>query len=114
LANRQPCQAWHCVGVGYGQSNGDAAERVDQILEVGEVDDDHVVDVEARERPDRLDRERGAADLECSVDLLRAVARDRHLEVARDRQVVEPVMCRVGAQQQDGVGVSVACPSADL
>ena len=86
----------------------DPAERVDQILEVAEVDDDHVVHVEARELVDRAEGELGTTDLERRVDLLRAVARDRHLEIARDREVVEAVVRRVGPEQHDRVGVHVA------
>ena len=92
----------------------DSAERVDQILEIREVDDDDVIHVEARERMDRPDRQRRAAVLEGGVDLLGPEAWDRHLDVARNRQVVQPVMRRVGAQQQNRVGVTVAGASADL
>ena len=69
---------------------------------------------EAGEVVHRLDRERGAADLERGVDLLRRRAGDRHDDVARDREVVEAVVRRVGAQEHDRVGVAVAGAAADL
>ena len=85
----------------------DPADLVDQRLEVPEVDDDDVVDGQAGEVRDRPDRERGAAELERRVDLVVAVAGDRHAQVARDREVHEPVASGVGAQQHDRVGVLV-------
>ena len=59
---------------------------------------------------DRLDRQRRPADLHRGVDLLGAGAGDRNHEVARDREVVEAVVRRVGAHQHDRVGVVVASP----
>src|SRR2546430_17557807 len=74
----------------------DAAEGIDQILEVGEVDDHHVVDRDPGELTDRADRERRTSDLEPRVDLLGARARNGDLEVPRDREVVEAGGGRTG------------------
>src|SRR3954453_23494900 len=81
----------------------DAAERVDQLGEVGEADLDHVVDVEVgTEEPlDGLDRQRAAAERERRVDLPRAVAGDVDVGVARDRQLAPGPDPDV--QQQDAV-----------
>ena len=88
----------------------DPADRVDQVFELGEVDDDDVVDRDVGVGRDRARGEARAADLEGGVDLRAAVAGDLDAQVARDREVVEPVVRRVGAQQRDRVGVPVAGP----
>ncbi len=64
-----------------------------------------MVDLEPREVLDRPDRERGAAERERRVDSVFAVAGDRDAQIARDRQIDEPVPARVGAQDHDRVGV---------
>ena len=65
---------------------GDAAERVDQLREVLEVDLDEVVDLDAEVLLDGADRERRAAERVGRVDLVRAVAGDVDDGVARDRE----------------------------
>ena len=83
----------------------DPAERVDQLAEPVEVDDDDVVDGEAGERADGRDRQRRAAELVRGVDLPGAVAGDLDPEVARDREIREPVRCR------DPCAAAAASPS---
>ena len=98
MRKRQPSQRAQRSCVEYGQSkrferigfglfDRDPADRVDQLREVGEVDDDDVVHRDAGEVADGADRERGAAELEGGVDLAGAVPRDVDAEVARDREV---------------------------
>ena len=82
----------------------DAAERVDQLLEPLEVDEHHVVHLDAGEVLDRLDRERRAAVGVCRVDLRRGVAGDLGAQVARDRELRDLLARRVDAKQQDRVG----------
>ena len=64
----------------------DAVEPVHERAEAGEVDVDHVVDPDPEHLVERLDGERGAAPRVRGVELRGALARDRHLEVARDRE----------------------------
>ena len=64
----------------------DAAERVDEVGEVLEVDLDEVVDLDAEVLLDRADRQRRPADRVGGVDLVAAVAGDVDQRVARDRQ----------------------------
>ena len=80
---------------------GDAAERVDQLREVLEVDLDEVVDLDAEVLLDGADRQRRAADGVGGVDLVLAVAGDRDDGVARDRE--RRVVAAADAQQQDRV-----------
>ena len=77
----------------------DPADRVDQLAKAVEVDDDDVVDRQAREGLDGGERERRATDLVRRVDLRRAVAGDLDLEVARDREVRDPV--RLGLEMDE-------------
>ncbi len=84
----------------------DTAERVDQLAEPVEVEDDDVMDRQAGQRSHGRDRERRPADLVRGVDLPRAVARDVDAEIAGDRQVRQPVLAGIGAQQQERVGAS--------
>src|SRR4029079_18966307 len=60
----------------------DAADGVDQVLELGEVDEGDVVDLESGELFDRPQRQRRPAELERRVHLARAVARNLDPEVA--------------------------------
>src|SRR5205814_3979057 len=64
----------------------DAAERVDEVREVLEVDVGEVVDLDAEELLDGGDRQGRPADRVGGVDLVAAVAGDVHDRVARDRQ----------------------------
>ena len=58
LPNRQPFHVWHLAAVngqsklferiGFGTFDGDAADLVDHLLELVEVDDRDVVDLHAR------------------------------------------------------------------
>ena len=86
----------------------DAADGVDQLLEVGEIDERNVIDVEPCEILHRAQRQRRAAELERGVDLVRAVAGNLDAQVARDREVREPMSARVGADEHDRVGVARA------
>ena len=89
-----------------GVVDGDAAERVDELAEAGEVDQDDVVDGDPRERLDGLDRQRRAADRVRGVDAVVAVPGDRHAQVARDRELVDAVALGVDAHEQDRVGAA--------
>ena len=86
-----------------GHVDRDAAERVDQLLEVPEVDDHQVVDLEPGEALDRLHGEVRAAELERGVDLREAVAGHVDAQVARDRQERGAASSRVGADEHDRV-----------
>ena len=114
--NRQPCQLWHFAAV-KGQSK--LFERIgfgtltvmppiSSITFLNSLKSTIamwlIFDARARERLDRLDRQRRPAELIGGVDAVAAVARDRHVEVARDREVVDAVVTRVGAQQHHRVG----------
>ena len=66
---------------------------------------DDVVDLQAGVLADRPDRERRAARLVGRVDLGAAEPVHRHVEVARDREVRDPVVRRIGAHEHDRVGV---------
>jgi len=83
-----------------------AAQGVDQLGEVLEVDLDHVVDAQpvAEEVLDGLDHERGAADRVGRVDLLRRVARDVGVGVAHQRQLSDAADAHV--VQHDAVRLS--------
>ena len=70
--------------------------------EAVEVDDRHLVDVDAEEVLDSLDRELGAADRVGGVDLLRAVTGDVGEGVARNRELAEGAAA--GPDQHDRVG----------
>ena len=91
-----------------GHVHVDAADLVDQVAELGEVDHDQVVDRNGRVVGDRARGQAWPADLEGGVDLRVAVAGDLNAQVARDRQVVQPVVGRVGAQQRDRVRMLLA------
>src|SRR5436190_15812967 len=69
--------------------HGDAADLVDQVAELSEVDDDHVVDRDVGVARDCANREPRPADLEGRVDLRRAVTGNLDTQVAWDREVVE-------------------------
>ena len=86
----------------------DPADLVDQVAELREVDDDHVVDGNSGVGGDRSDRQAGPADLVGRIDLGRPVPRDLDLQVARDREVVEAPVARVGVEERDRVRVPVA------
>ena len=64
----------------------DPADIVDELGEVGQVDDDHVVDPEPGELLDRLDRQRRPAVGVGGIDLAHAVAGDRGGRVPGDRE----------------------------
>ena len=72
----------------------DAAERVDQVAEAREVDQHHVVHAQAGQPVDGADQQRRPAEGERRVDLVRAVAGDRHVQVARDREHRDQVLGR--------------------
>ena len=80
---------------------GDAAERVDQLREVLEVDLDEVVDLDPEVLLDGADRERRPADRVGGVDLVLAVAGDVDDGVARDRE--RRVVAAADPHQQDRV-----------
>ena len=84
----------------------DPADRVDQVFEAGEVDDRDVVDVDAEEPFDRFDLQLGAAEGVGAVDLLRALAGDFGVDVARDREFAEAAAA--GADQHQRVGAELA------
>ncbi len=81
----------------------DAAERVHTVPEPAEADVHVVVDREARELLDGLDREPRAAERVGDVDPVRAVTGDVHLQIARQRHQRDP-LARVDAHQDDRVG----------
>ena len=87
----------------------DAADRVDQVFEAGEVDDRDVVDLDPEEVLDRLDLQLRAAEGVGGVDLLRRLAGDLGEDVARDREFAEGAAA--GADQHQRVGAELA---ADL
>ena len=82
----------------------DPADRVDQLLEAVEVDDGDVIHVQAGQLPNRAERQRRAADLIGRVDLPEPDLRDLDLQVAGDREVREPPLPGVGADEHDRVG----------
>ena len=90
------------------------------LREVGQVDDDQVVDLDPGELLDRPDRQRRAAVGVGGVDLARAVTGDRRHRVARDREppggaaADPPQHDRVRADARvAGVGARLlGCPSA--
>jgi hypothetical protein len=84
--------------------DGHAAEGVDDIAELEEVDHDHVIDRQACEVPRRADREGGAAERVGGVDLLLSLSRDGHAEVAGDGEERDPVFVRIRADDHDRVG----------
>ena len=86
----------------------DAADRVDRAPEAAEVHVDHVVDRQAGDRLDGLERELGPAELVGGVDLVRAVAGDLDLEVARQRQDRRGLLVRVEAHEHDRVRARAA------
>ena len=85
------------------QGDVDPAERVDQLREVREAHQDHVVDPQsvAEEALHRPDRQRGATKGVSGVDLLRAVARDGRGRVAQDGQL--PDRPEPDPKEQDAV-----------
>ena len=91
-----------------GDVHLDPAERVDQVGEAVEVDDHQVVDRDAEEVLDGVDRRGGVAvgavgvARQRGVDLLRAAVGDRREGVARDRELAERGQRRV--QDHDRVG----------
>ncbi len=93
-----------------GDVDGDAADRVDQVFEAGEVDDRDVVDRDAEEPFDGLDLQRGAAEGEGGVDLRRFVAGDLGVAVAGDREFAEAAAA--GPDQQQRVGPELAFRAA--
>ena len=60
----------------------DAVDRVDDVLEAAEVDVDHVVDLDAEQLLDRLERQPWAALVVGAVDLVAADALDEHAQIA--------------------------------
>ena len=86
----------------------DAAEPVHERAEAGEVDVDHVVDPDPEHLVERLDGERGAAPRVRGVELRGALARDRHLQVARDREHRDGLGPRAEADEHHRVRARVA------
>ena len=82
----------------------DAAERVDEPLETGEVDVDQIVGPQAGDALDRLQRGVVAAGRVGRVDLR---PQTRHPQVAWDREQRDDVVLRVEAGQHQGVGEAV-------
>ena len=80
----------------------DAPDRVDELAKAVEVDDRHLVDVDAEELLDRADGQLGAAGRVGGVDLVLRLARDLGERVARDRQLSEGAAA--GPEQHQGVG----------
>src|SRR5207248_6992296 len=64
----------------------DPTNRVDEGREAGQVNHDDVVDLDAREPLNRLDRERGASYRKARVDLAHAVAWNLRDGVSWDRE----------------------------
>ena len=83
----------------------DPADRVDELLELCEVDERDVVDVEPCQLLHGLQRQRRAPELERRVDLVRAVARDLDAQITGDREVGDAVLPGVGADEHDRVGM---------
>ena len=89
----------------------DSPDRVDQLLEAVEVDEDDVVHVQAGQVLDRPQGERGATELVGRVDLREPVLGNLDLKVPRDGEVCESPFARIGAQQHDRVGPVGALPA---
>ena len=82
----------------------DATDRVDELLEPVEVDDDDVVDGQPGQRLHRRERERRAAHLVRRVDLRRPVAGNLHAEIARNREVRDAVGPGIEMEEQQRIG----------
>ena len=85
----------------------DAAERVDDLLEAAEVDGDQVVDREAGQPADRLERPLRAAGRVRRVDLraeLVSGAADVDDHVSREREHRDRLRLRIGPQEHERVG----------
>ncbi len=80
-----------------------APERVNEVAEAREVDQHDVVDRDARECAHGADRQCGPAERVGRVDAVVAVPRDRHAQVARDRELGDAVGTRIDAHEQDRV-----------
>ncbi len=85
-----------------------ASEPVHDLDEPAEVHVDHVVDPQAGELLDRVHHQLGAAVGVGVVQLAGALARDLHLEVARERHQRGGALGRVEPDQDHGVGAGVA------
>ena len=85
-----------------------AVEPVHERAEAGEVDVDDVVDPDPEHVLQRLDRERGTAPGVRGVELRGALARDRDLEVARDREHGDGLGPRAEADEHHRVRARVA------
>ncbi len=94
----------------FGGAHGDAADRVDKDGEPVEPDLGVVVEPQSGGLLDGLRQQRGAADAERGVDLVAAVAGDRHIGVARDGHHRGRRAGSDGGDvhKQDGVGAAVA------
>src|SRR4029078_8442942 len=75
-----------------GDVDRDPAKGVDDLVEGAEVDHDNVVDRKASDALHGLDGERRAPVGEGRVDLVLAVARDVHAQVARDGEERDAVL----------------------
>ena len=93
----------------------DAVQLVDEELEAVEVDRDQVVDVDAGElldgveragRPTRRERRVDAVGRDCCRLV---VAVDRHDEVAREREQRQRVLLRIGPDEHDRVRPGAGC-----
>ena len=91
----------------------DAADLVDEILEPVEVDLDEVVDLDPERVPHDAGQQPLAAVLERHVDAVMAVPRDRHVQVAWDREERDPVPLRLDPREHDrvGAGTRAALPA---
>ena len=94
----------------FGRAHGHSADRVDHDGEAVEPDLGVVVEPDPGGLLDGLRQQRGTADGERRIDLVLAVAGDRHVGVPRDRhhrgRRARPDAGNV--HQQDGVGAAVA------
>src|SRR5579862_5549257 len=91
-----------------GDVHGDAADGVDELLELLEVDEHNVVHLQLRaeQRVHRLDGELRTAELHRRVDLLVHPV-DGHEQVARNGEIRDAVAARVCPQEHHRVGVVV-------
>ena len=110
LAARGQVDAGERVADRFGRAHGHSADRVDEHGETVEPDLGVVVEPDPGGLLDGLRQQRRAAERERRVDLVLAVAGDRHVGVARDGhhrgRRARPDAGDV--HQQDGVGAAVA------
>ncbi len=84
-----------------------AAHGVGDVAEGLEADLDVVLDVDAGEFFDRLDRKSGPSGRECEVDLVVSVTGYVHPQVPRQRQERHVVVLGIDMRQDDRVGTGV-------